>query len=92
MGKKHIGSSFDEILKDIGIFEEVVGVSSKRVYLFQLQKEMERMNINKSQLAKKMGTSRAQVERILDVKHSSTLSTLSRAAEVVEKKVSLILV
>lgn len=83
---KHLGSSFDDFLEEEGILEEAVETANKRVYVFQLKKEMEKKNITKSELAEKMKTSRMQVDRVLNPQKPSTLKTLSRAAKAVGKK------
>jgi transcriptional regulator with XRE-family HTH domain len=48
---------------------------------------MERAQITKSEMARRMGTSRPAVERLLDPTNPSvTLSTLERAASAVGKR------
>ena len=89
---KHLGSSFDVFLEEEGILEEAVEIANKRVYVFQLKREMERKNITKSKLAEKMRTSRMQVDRVLNPKMPSTLKTLSRAAKAVGKKAAVVLI
>ena len=89
---KHLGSSLDDFLEEQGILEEALDVANKRVYVFQLEKEMKKKNIGKSELATKMGTSRSQVERVLDPKMPSTLKTLARAAKAVGRKAAILLI
>ena len=89
---KHLGSSFDDFLEEEGILEEVTEIANKRVYVFQLKKEMEKKNMTKSKLAEKMKTSRMQVDRVLNPKIPSTLKTLSRAAKAVGKKATIMLI
>ena len=88
---KHLGSSLDDFLEEQGILEEALDVANKRVYVFQLEKEMKKKNIGKSELATKMGTSRSQVERVLDPKMPSNLKTLARAAKAVGRKAAILL-
>ena len=38
----HVGSSLDDFLAREGILEEVEEVAAKRVFVFQLEKEMEK--------------------------------------------------
>jgi len=91
--KGRIGSSFDEFLKDEGIYEEVTARAIKRVIARQLDALMGEQGLTKSELAKRMNTSRAQLDRILDPENGSvTLDTLSRAAKAVGRHLRMELV
>jgi antitoxin HicB len=82
--KGRIGSSFDELLKKEGIYEEVTARAIKRVIARQLDALMQDQGLTKSSLAKRMKTSRAQLDRLLDPDNESvTLDTLTRAARAV---------
>ena len=48
---KHLGSSFDDFLKEEGIFEETVDIANKRTYVFQLKEEIKKKNIGETKLA-----------------------------------------
>ncbi len=89
--KKHLGSSFDDFLHEEGILEEVTEVAAKRVFVFQLEKEMQKQKIDKMELAERMETSRSAVDRILDPESPSTLRTFAKAARAIGKhlKISL---
>src|SRR5437762_7269433 len=63
---KHIGSNFDDFLKEEGILEEIEEVVAKRIFVFQIEKEMKKQKIDKAGLAERMETSRSAVDRILD--------------------------
>lgn len=89
---KYLGSSLDDFLEEEGILEEAVDVANKRTYVFQLEKEMKKKKIGKAELAEKMGTSRSQVERVLDPKMPSTLKTLARAAKAVGRTAAVMLI
>jgi DNA-binding Xre family transcriptional regulator len=87
MNKKRIGSKFDDFLREEGIFDEVEAAAIKRVIAFQIEREMERRKLSKTEMAKRMKTSRAAFERLLDPKNTSvTLNTLGRAASALGKK------
>jgi hypothetical protein len=89
----HIGSLFDDFLKEDGIYDEVQTVAIKRVLAWQLVEAMKEHNLTKAAMAKRMDTSRAQLDRLLDPENDSvTLATLTRAAAVVGRKVRLDLV
>ena len=80
-GKGRIGSSHDDYLEEEGIYEEVTARAIKRVIVRQLDALMRDQGLTKSALAKRMHTSRAQLDRLLDPENESvTLATLTRAA------------
>jgi predicted XRE-type DNA-binding protein len=87
---EHSGSSFDDFLQEEGLLEEAEAIAIKRVVAWQLQQEMQRKHITKKSMAKSLGTSRSQVDRLLDPQHSGvTLGTLTKAAEVVGKRLKI---
>jgi antitoxin HicB len=90
MDKEHIGGDFDDFLRDEGILDDAEAVAAKRVIAFQIAQEMERGHITKTELARRMKTSRPAVERLLDPANPSvTLSTLERAATAVGKRLTI---
>lgn len=90
MNKKHVGSDFDDFLKEEGIYEEVQAVAIKRVIAYQIAEEMKKKKLSKTQMASRMKTSRAALERLLDPENASiTLITLERAASAVGKKLKI---
>ena len=91
--KGRIGSSFDDFLKREGIYEEVTARAIKRVIARQLDALMEKDGLTKTELAKRMRTSRAQLDRLLDPDNESvTLGTLTRAAQAVGRQLRMELV
>ena len=89
MKNKHIGSSFDNFLKDEGIHEEATSHAIKRVIAWQLAEAMKERKISKRRMAVLLNTSRTQVDRLLDPKNDITLMSLQRAAAMVGRKVSI---
>ena len=80
MAKKNVGSGFDEFLEEEGILEEASAVAVKRLIAFQLAEKMSEMNLSKSELARRMATSRSALDRLLDPDNASvTLQTLQSA-------------
>jgi len=91
--KGRIGSSFDDFLKDAGVFNEVEAVAVKRVIAWQLEEAMKTRRMTKLQMARRMKTSRSQLDRLLDPSHSGvTLETLARAAQVLGRHIRVELV
>jgi antitoxin HicB len=65
----------------------------KRVIARQLDALMEDEGLTKTELAKRMKTSRAQLDRLLDPNNESvTLGTLTRAAQAVGRQLRMELV
>lgn len=90
MKTKNIGSSFDDFLREEAILDEVTAVAVKRVIAWQIDQEMKSQKLTKSSMAKKMHTSRAALNRLLDATDTSlTLTTLSSAASVLGKKLRI---
>ena len=93
MKKKNIGSSFDSWLQEEGIQEEVSAVALKRVLARQVRAAMDDGGLSKAEMARRMHTSRSQLDRLLDPENDSiTLTTLQKAATVVGREVRLELV
>jgi DNA-binding Xre family transcriptional regulator len=91
--KGRIGSSLDKFLKEDGIYEDVTARAIKRVLARQLGDLMKREHISKTELAARMKTSRAQLDRLLDPENESvTLGTLTRAAQAVGRHLRMELV
>lgn len=86
----HIGSNFDDFLREQGIYEEVESAALKKVIAAALTRQMKRKGISVSALATTLGTSRAAVNRVLDDDNTSiTLNTISRTAAALGCKVKL---
>ena len=76
-----IGSSFDDYLDHEGIRDEVEDLALKEIIADQLKSAMRESGITKTSMAARMGTSRRQLDRLLDPHNQSvTLLTLRRAA------------
>jgi hypothetical protein len=91
--KGPVGSSFDDFLKSDGSYEDVTARAIKRVIARQINLLMHDEGLTKSAFAKRMRTSRAQLDRLLDPANESvTLGTLARAAHAVGRQLKLELV
>jgi antitoxin HicB len=86
----HSGSSFDSFLDEAGILDEVDAVAIKRVLAWQLSEAMKAGHVTKKSMAERMGTSRSQLDRLLDPKNSAVhLETIARAARAVGKRLRI---
>jgi antitoxin HicB len=90
MSKKNIGSSFDDFLQEESLLEFSTAVALKRIIAWQIAQEMKAQRLTKTELAKRMHTSRAALNSLLDENDASlTLTTLASAAAALGKKVNL---
>jgi hypothetical protein len=89
MNNPHIGSSFDDFLTEEAMLEEATAIAVKRVIAWQIEQEMAAQKLTKTAMAKKMHTSRAALNRLLDETDTSlTLTTLTSAAAALGRQVS----
>jgi antitoxin HicB len=87
------GSSFSDFLKDEGTYEETTAIAVKRVLAWQLEQAMQKERLSKNQMAKRMKTSRSQLDRILDPDNSKIqLDTIMKAASVLGRELRIELV
>ncbi len=87
MKSKHIGSSFDDFLKEEGIYEEATSHAIKRAIAWQLAEAMKAKKISKAEMARRQKTSRTQIARFLDPENCSVqLDTMQKAAAIVGKR------
>jgi hypothetical protein len=88
----HRGSKFEDFLAEQGLLEEVTATAMKRVLAWQIAQAMKKQRLTKSAMAKRMRTSRAALDRLLDADNTSvTLQTMGRAAAVLGKELSITL-
>jgi len=89
----HRGSTFDSFLAEEGILEDVEAIAVKRAIALKITDLMQQKKVSKSTMARRMSTSRAALDRLLDPENPSvTLGTLSKAANSLGQKVKLVLV
>lgn len=87
MNEKYIGSEFDNFLEEEGILQEVEQLALKKVLAMQLAQLMDLQQISKTEMAKRMHTSRASLDRLLDPKNNSvTLQTMEKAANALGRR------
>jgi DNA-binding Xre family transcriptional regulator len=92
MVNKHIASSLDSYLDQEGLRRDAEVVATKRVIAFRLAELMTRQALTKRELAERMGTSRAALDRLLDPDNPAvTLRTLQAAASALGRKLQVTL-
>jgi antitoxin HicB len=88
----HIGSSLDDLFEEEGTLDEINIIAIKRLIAWQIQQEMVKQNLSKTEMAQQMKTSRSSLDRLLDPDNSAvTLDTIERAA-IIGKRVRFELV
>ena len=84
------GPLFEDFLKEQGTYEATTEQAVKRVLAFQLAAAMKEQSISKVEMAKRLDTSRSQLDRLLDPDNDGvTLAVLSRAAQAVGMTIKL---
>ncbi len=88
--KESIGSSLDDFLKEEGMYEQVTAAAIKRVIAEQIEEAMEKEHVSKTEMAKRMHTSRTSLKRLLDRDNGAvTLDTLFKAASAIGRQIRL---
>lgn len=91
--KNHRGSDFRDFLNEEGILGEVEARALKQAMSLQISQLLKEKSVTKAEMAARMKTSRAAVDRLLDASNSSvTLNTLGKAARALGRKVKIELV
>lgn len=84
---KHSGSTLDSFLEEEGILEDATANAKKKVLAFQLAEEMKSQSISKAEMARRMHTSRSQIDKLLDPDNNRfRLDTAQKAASALGKK------
>jgi antitoxin HicB len=90
MSHPNIGSSFHDFLREEGFREAAQAVAVKRVLAWQIAEAMRERGYTKTEMARRMKTSRAQLDRLLDPENDGVqLDTVQRAAAAVGKTLRL---
>ncbi|MCB2056037.1 MAG: XRE family transcriptional regulator [Geminicoccaceae bacterium] len=84
------GQLFEDFLEEQGTREETTERAIKRVIAFQIAEAMKAQNISKAEMARRLETSRSQLDRLLDPDDGNvTIATLTRAARAVGRSLKL---
>lgn len=90
LGKSTVGETLEDMLEGLFEREEVYGEAQKRVIAWQIEEARKGAGLSKSEVANRLGTSRSQVDRILDPTNVAvSLASLERAARVVGKRLRI---
>lgn len=86
----HLGSTLDDLLGQDGSLADAHAIAVKRELARQVDQSMTDLRISKSEMARRMGTSRAALARLLDPENPAvTLLTLDRAATALGKRLTI---
>ena len=75
---KHIGSRLDEFLEEEGLLAEAEAAATKRVIAWQIENMMAIEGLSKSEMARRMGTSRSALDRLLDPSNPSVTPLVAK--------------
>lgn len=93
MNEQYLGSSLDDFLMEEGRLAEAEAVAAKRVLAFQISQLMAEQQLSKAEMARRMSTSRAAVDRLLNFDtESATVATLEKAAAALGRRLYIALV
>jgi len=88
-----LGSSFDAFLREQDLYEQATLAATKRVLAEQIRQAMDSQHLSKSEMARRMQTSRAALERLIDpASENVTLQTLDKAAKAIGRRLAVALV
>ena len=86
----HRGSDLRDFLKEEGVVAEVEERAMKQALALQLARLLKENELTKAQMAVRMKTSRAAVDRLLDASNTSvTLATLGKAARALGRTIRI---
>ena len=87
------GTRATAMLDSDGLLEDAEAAAIKRVLAWQLEESMKAQGMSKQVLAKRMSTSRSQLDRLLNPDVATVqLDTVARAAKALGKKLEVRLV
>ena len=87
------GSALDDLLEEDGMLVKAEAIAVKRVLAWQIDRAMTEARLSKAEMARRMNTSRASLNRLLDRDNpSATLLTMHKAAAALGKRVKVELV
>ena len=86
----HLGSTLESLLREDGSYADMKNQAIKAVLAYKLTEAMQVQNLSKARMAKRMETSRPQLDRLLNPENEGvTLHTLKQAAAAVGMRLEL---
>jgi len=83
----HVGGDFDSFLEGSRLLDACEAAATKRALAWQLEQAMLETEMTKAELARRMHTSRAGVDRLLNPDNPSvTLQTMEKAARALNRR------
>ncbi len=90
---RHIGSTLEDFLREENRLEEARAIAIKRVLAWQIEQAMQAQQLTKTEMARRMRTSRSQLDRLLDPNNDKVLlQTVQRAAAAIGKQLNVELI
>ncbi len=90
---RHRGGDFDDFLDEEGILETVTAQAQKRRLALDIQDVMKSKHLTKKGLAARLGTSRSQLDRLIDPQNTKvTLESLEKLAAAMGKHLKIELI
>ena len=90
---RHIGSTLESFLQEENRLEEARATALKRVLAWQIEQAMQAQRLTKTEMARRMHTSRTQLDRLLDPNNDKVLlQTVQRAAAAIGKQLNVELI
>lgn len=87
------GPGLSDLLKEESIYEESKLIAAKRILAWEIEGERKRQKLTKQELAKRMNTSRTQLNRILDPHNTSlTFESMISVANALGKELEIKLI
>lgn len=92
MKKPNLGSNFEDFLAQEGMLEQCRASAIKFKIARELELAMKKQRLTKAEIAKRLKTSRAGVDRLLDPNNTSiTLNTMAKVANLLGKRIEFAL-
>ena len=86
----HIGSSLEDWLEEEDLYEDATYFAVKSILTGQIEQFMQEKSLTKTTMAKRMKTSRAALDRLLDPDNEAvTLRTMQKAARALGAKLRI---
>lgn len=90
---RHIGSTLEDFLREENRLEAARAIAIKRVLAWQIEQAMQAQQLTKTEMARRMHTSRSQLDRLLDPNNDKVLlQTVQRAAAAIGKQLNVELI